>query len=433
MGKGTELTSFIEEEFSQLEAKINGAANSDLHQLRKDSLKAFSSLPFPTTKDEEWKYTNIKSLSTQEFEHSAGKLTSESANKEVFEGAEGIKIFLNNGSLSKELSDLDDLPDGLIISTIEEAVESTSPGISYYGKLANISDKFTSLNSSLVDGGVYIHVDKNKVIESPIYIFNINTNTSSSLSQPRVLIIVEENAQLKVCEKSPEYNSTTVLENIVTEVLVEKAARLEHYQITPDSDSLSRISTTSVIQKSNSAYHHSSFTFGGDTVRNNLKIRLEGEYSETYMNGLYLIDGNSHVDNHTSIDHTQPNSYSDELYKGILDENATGVFNGKVFVRQAAQKTNAFQSNKNILLSDNSTVNTKPQLEIWADDVKCSHGATTGQLDEEALFYLQARGLSPKSAKRLLLEAFANEVMERVSLEPVKAYLANMIITKLNS
>lgn len=431
MSSANELSSFIEREFTALEKSINGSSKSELHAFRKQSLKTFNELPFPTTKDEEWKYTNIKAISDSKYSSHKAEATSELVLSESFGSQDAIQLVLINGHISKELSSIKDLS-GLTIQPLDEALNNNSTGADSFGKIANNSEKFTSLNSAFTGNGIYIHVSKNQVVEQPIYIIHINAENESTVSHPRLLMIVEENAQVKVCEKSSTSNNESIFENAVCEILVGKNALVEHYQITPDSDNLSKISTTSVIQEAGSKYHHSSFTFGGDTIRNNLNVKINGEYSETFMNGLYLVDGNSHIDNHTAVDHAQPNSYSNELYKGILDGNATAVFNGKVFVRQIAQKTNAFQSNKNVLLSDDATINTKPQLEIWADDVKCSHGATTGQLDEEALFYLQARGISPKNAKKLLLEAFANEVMERVSLEPVKDYIAEMINLKLH-
>lgn len=431
MSSANELSSFVELEFSELEKSINGSASSDLHAFRKQSLKTFNDLPFPTRKDEEWKYTNIKSLETGTYTNNNVAANKELVQSESFNTSEGSQIILINGHYSSELSSIQDVS-GLTIKALDKAINEKCTGTDSFGKIANNTDKFTSLNSAFIGSGIYVHVAKSKVIEKPIYIININSETESTVSHPRLLLIVEENAQVKLCEKSSGSNQESIFENTVSEVLVGKNATVEHYQITPDSNNLSKISTTSVIQEGGSKYHHSSFTFGGAIIRNNLNVKINGEYAETFMNGLYLVDGDSHIDNHTAVDHSQPNSYSNELYKGILDGSATAVFNGKVFVRQIAQKTNAFQSNRNVLLSDNATINTKPQLEIWADDVKCSHGATTGQLDEEALFYLQSRGISPKNARKLLLEAFANEVMERVSLEAVKEYIAEKINIKLH-
>lgn len=417
----------IEKAFNDFEKSINGAANSELHTFRKDTFKKFQSIPFPTIKNEEWKYTNLRELVGTEFTSN----TSAAPSAAVAE-SEGTNLYFVNGVFSKDSIDAS-LAEGLTITSLSDAIEKKLPESDKIGTLADNEDKFVSLNTSFLHQGIYIHVAKSKSIASPINIFNTHSGTDKSFSNPRVFIVAEENAEVKVSEQSETSSTEEIFENFVTEIIVKKDARVHYLKVQPDNPSLNHISNVAATQASNSFLHCSTLTLGGKLVRNNLHVQLNGEHSETYMNGLYMLSGKSHVDNHTAIDHTQPNCYSDELYKGILDESSRAVFNGKVFVRQAAQKTNAFQSNKNILLTDEATMNTKPQLEIWADDVKCTHGATSGQLDEEALFYLQARGLSPKSAKGLLLEAFAHEVVDRVEFPTLTESLKEIITKKLSN
>ena len=248
----------------------------------------------------------------------------------------------------------------------------------------------------------------------------------------RNLISIGKNSQVDFLELFSTKGNNDSFTNIVTEILVDENAHGNYYKIQNKNDNASHIGTTQIHQKRSSVFSTYTFTLNGGTVRNNLNIAVDGEGCESHMYGLYVVNGKTHVDNHTAADHIKPHSMSNELYKGILEDNARGVFNGKVYGEKAAQKTYAFQSNKNICLSDTSTVNTKPQLEIWADDVKCSHGCTTGQLDEDALFYLRARGLSKDSARALLLYAFAIEVIESVKLEPLKNYLEQIISDRLH-
>jgi len=232
-------------------------------------------------------------------------------------------------------------------------------------------------------------------------------------------------------EKVDTLQAEPSFSNHVVEIDVARGANSKYYKIENDKPTSYHYSAINVAQAKDSKFTTNTIALNGAMVRNNLNIRLEGEGCEAYMNGLYLLAGKTHVDNHTSVDHTKPNAYSNELYKGIMDEKSRGVFNGKIFVRQDAQKTNAFQSNKNILMTNDATVNTKPQLEIWADDVQCSHGCTTGQLDNDALFYLMARGIKRDSAMAMLLHAFARDVIDNLELEPLQAYVEEIISSRL--
>jgi Fe-S cluster assembly protein SufD len=252
------------------------------------------------------------------------------------------------------------------------------------------------------------------------------------LSQPRTLIYVAANAEVKLVEEEVTIGTSDSFINKVSEIVVEENAQVSIYKIQNEDSHSSCVKTTHVRQLGVSKVNSVTITLNGGVIRNNLNFILEAPGCESNMYGLYCVKGNTHVDNHTIVDNQQPHSLSNELYKGIIDENATGVFNGKIFVRQDAQKTNAYQSNKNVLLSDTATVNTKPQLEIFADDVKCSHGCTIGRLDDEALFYLQARGIGEKAAKALLLHAFAVEILDKIELEPIRQYVDQIISERLD-
>ena len=281
--------------------------------------------------------------------------------------------------------------------------------------------------------GSFVHIEKNKVIEQPIIIYNISdASANEAVSFPRNLILAEQGSQACIVEIFSTIGENNSFSNSVTEIVVEENVNLQYYKLSNDGAKSFHVGLANAIQAKNSTFTAHSYSFGGGMIRNNLHVDQNGENCTTNMYGLYLLNGNSHVDNHTEVDHKQPNSYSNELYKGIFDEKSTGVFNGKIFVREAAQKTNAFQSNKNILLTDNATINTKPQLEIWADDVKCSHGCTTGQMDNDALFYLRARGIDKDQARAMLLYAFTIDVLDKVTIAPLKKHINAIIAARFN-
>ena len=278
----------------------------------------------------------------------------------------------------------------------------------------------------------FISVKKNKSVEHPLYCYYINdARTVNVLSQPRTLIHVAVNAEVKIVEEEVTIGTSDSFINKISEIVVEENAQVHLYKIQNEDSHSSCVKTTHVRQVGVSKVNSVTITLNGGVIRNNLNFILEAPGCESNMYGLYCVKGDTHVDNHTIVDNKMPNSLSNELYKGIIDENATAVFNGKIFVRQDAQKTNAYQSNKNILLSDTATVNTKPQLEIFADDVKCSHGCTIGQLDESAMLYMQQRGIGKKEAKALLMYAFTSEVTNSVKIPELRSKIARIIADKL--
>lgn len=393
-------------------------------KLREQALESFSKQGIPGRKSEEYKYVNMELALKGEFSFSSTqKLSAKQVGNTQFL-KDAIVIVIENGQFNSEFSKINSLPKGLEIVNISDAV-SNETFKKHYSKYADINlDPFIALNTALSTGGVFIHVVKGAVIETPIHIIHIVSVEENTLLNARNLIVVEENAQATIVESYVIVDSKAKsFHNALTEMVIEANAIVDHYKIQDESEFGHLVSTTQSIQKKKSVFSTHTFTLSGLLVRNNLNMVLDDEFIESHLNGLYLTNGNQVVDNHTLVDHRKPNCNSNELYKGIIEDKSSATFNGKIYVRKDAQKTNAFQSNKNILLSDDGTINTKPQLEIYADDVKCSHGTSTGKLDEDKIFYLRARGLSEASAKKLLMHAFASEVVDTIKVEALREYV----------
>lgn len=424
----------IKEHFGQLQA---GNQDSGLRSIRQHAFDSFNKMGIPM-RHEEWKYTRISSLFNKEYKLAAGPGAISIDQKDLdavrlpgYEQAN--ELFFVNGIFSRSHSTI--RSSNIVVLDLEEAATGEYKDIisknlghsSHY-----LKDGINALNTAFVYGGVFVHVKRGKIAEHPIYIYNItDTRSGNVLSQPRSLFHVAENAQVKLAENYLTLGQNESFTNQVIEIVVEQDARTEYYKIQNDASHSNQVSTTHIRQTGKSYTHTVTITLDGGIVRNNLNLVLDAEHCEAHLYGLYLQKGQTHVDNHTVVDNVKPHCYSNELYKGIMDGSSTGVFNGKIFVRQDAQKTNAYQSNKNVLLSDDASVNTKPQLEIFADDVKCSHGCTVGQLNEEGLFYLQSRGVPLKTAKSLLLHAFAADILEQVTLEPIRQYVDKLISERL--
>ena len=302
----------------------------------------------------------------------------------------------------------------------------------YFNKIAS-KDGLSSLNTAFSAEGAYIHIPKNKLVEKPIQILHFSTGNESALMlQPRNLVVVDENSHVQIIERHQSLTDNPILTNSVTEIFANKRAIVDYYKIQNDKSTASLIDNTFINQKQESIAKVHTFSFGGKLTRNNLNYYQNGERIDSTMKGITIIGDKQHVDHNTLVHHIEPNCESHQDYKGIFDDRATGVFNGKVVVEKEAQKTNAFQANNNVLISDKASINTKPQLEIFADDVKCSHGCTIGQLDQEALFYMRARGIAEKEAKALLMYAFANNVLESVRIPELKKRINKLIAHKMN-
>jgi len=422
--------------FKDWEATLNGEKKSTWNKTKREAIKAFQNLGLPGNKQEEYKYTPLSKSLNSVFDFkilsTPSNLTEADVTSGLIPDLEANQLFFFNGRLVKK--DIQDK--GLIVADLPHAlIQDEKLVLKYLAKYADYrTDAFRALNTAFTHNqGVFIRVEPGAIIEKPValYFFS-DSREENSLCHPRNLILAEENCQVSFLEYYHTVGSKPSLTNAVSEIVVNSRARVDYYKVQSDQENSYHIDNTHIYQAASSYFSGAAISLRGKMIRNNLVIALDGEGCETHMHGLYVLKGSSHVDNHTTVDHLQPNSYSNELYKGIMDEQSSGVFNGKIFVRQPAQKTNAYQSNPNILLSDEASINTKPQLEIWADDVKCSHGATTGQLDEEQLFYLRSRGLDLDHAKAILLYAFAKEALEYIKIDPLRNYLDTLVSNRLH-
>ena len=399
-------------------------------QLRDQAMESFYKQGIPTRKHEEYKYTRVDLMLKGKFNFLTNKNCSDKQIEQLKFLKDAYVVIIENGIFVEGLSNLQNLPKGLTICSLVDAVTSNSPVFEkHYAQYADVkTDPFIALNTAMTKDGVFIHIAKNVIIEKPIHVIHVSTAFENTIIHPRNLIVVDENAQVKIIESFETIDSKAkIFCNALTEIVVNKHAIVDHYKIQDEKELGYLMNTAQVIQQKQSVFSTHTFTLSGSLVRNNLTLVLDGEHTESDLNGLYLTAKNQVVDNHTVVDHRKPNCNSNELYKGIIDGKSTATFNGKIFVRKDAQKTNAFQSNKNILLSENGTINTKPQLEIYADDVKCSHGTTTGKLDEEKIFYLRARGIGVINAKKLLMHAFASEVVNTIKIEALREYIEEKI------
>lgn len=430
------LKSTLLEQFKVFENTLNGKSEKPIHKIRQQAIQSFDGLGFPTTRHEEWKYTNLGKVLKNDYTFGQNSpLQLADVEKTFFADLPKTNnIIFVNGVYQPSLSQIVSSEEVLIVKNLEEAYDTHTDLVApYFGKLANSEDDaLTALNTAFAQNGVFIHVPANKVVDEPVMLYFITDTRKGNVGvQPRSLIVMGQSAQATFVDKMDTIGDNASFTNAVTEIVVAPNARMNHYKVQNDKPNASYVGTTQVQQASDSCYTNTTVSLSGGIVRNNLNIALDGSNVESNMFGLYMITGNTHVDNHSIADHLKPHSVSNELYKGVMDGSSTGVFNGKIFVRQDAQKTNAYQQNRNILLSDNSSINTKPQLEIWADDVKCSHGATTGNLDEEALFYLRSRGIAENEARALLIHAFGNEIIDKISLEPLRVYLEQVVMERL--
>ncbi|MGG7663410.1 Fe-S cluster assembly protein SufD [Dyadobacter sp. BHUBP1] len=424
-------------DFHAREAVMNGEASSEFHQKKRAGLALFEQLGFPTIKHEEWKYSNVRDLISVSYDFNAESSIglAELEDLKVPKQEANILYFVN-GRYNAELSAIISPVGQITISSLADAYKNDPAKVaSYFNELTKeASDAFTALNTAFAQDGVFIHIPDNQSVEHPIILRFVSDAREKNVgSQPRNIISVGKNAHVKLAEAFRTLGDQRSFTNSVTEIHVAEEANVQYYKVQNESENAYHIGTTQVRMLDRSHFYAGTVTLNGKFTRNNLNIVLDGEHCDAHMYGLYFPDGTQHVDNHTVADHQKPNSESNELYKGILRDKSKGVFNGKIFVRPDAQKTNAFQSCKNIVLSPDATMNTKPQLEIFADDVKCSHGTTTGQIDEEALFYMRSRGISQSEAMSLLMFAFCADVVQQIKIDSVREYLENVITQKLAS
>lgn len=393
-------------------------------ELREKSFEILNETAFPTTKTEAWKYTRTTRISNGTFQ--LANPTVQSVTPYLIEGLNGNILVFVNGFYQADLSTIIDTK-GLTVSSL---ASTPNDWVKANTKVTLEGEVFNALNTAFTTDGVCIEIAKNAIIEEPIQLIYITTG-SSVLSTVRNILIANDNSEATITMNYVGENAEANFTNVITEVTVKTNASLSIHKVQQENNTNFHINTETISQGRDSRFTLSTSTFSGAIVRNNVYVHVDGENAETNLYGLYLTDDKQLVDNHTVIDHKVPNCNSNELYKGVLDGQSTGVFNGKVYVREQAQKINAFQSNGNVLLSDNASMNSKPELEIYADDVKCSHGSTTGQIDEEAIFYLRARGISEKSAKSLLINGFVGEVVDQISNEIIREHITKLMAQKL--
>ena len=407
---------------------------STLSSERAEALSQFLAAGFPTKKDEEYKYTDLSEavnkqyslVPKQEFHITKEQLDQLHLGEEHFD----FIVFVN-GKFQKALSKIS--VENAEFLTLNNAFSSNKDLVEkYFNQIKPKNTAFTALNDALYSDGFFLFVPKNTVIEKPIHLFYISENQDENVFYTtRNLLIVEEGAKVEVIESHHNFDETYTFTNSVTEIFVGKNAKADWHKLQNDSQTTYLVDSTFAKQERDSLATVNTFAVGGKLVRNNLDFIHTGENINSFMNGITIIGNEQLVDHHTAVHHNEPNCESYQNYKGVFKDKAHGVFNGKVFVNKIAQKTNAYQQNNNILLSEGATIDTKPQLEIFADDVKCSHGCTVGQLNDEALFYLRARGISKKEAQALLLYAFANDAMENIDIEPLKLKVAKLLAEKL--
>ncbi|OXA66863.1 Fe-S cluster assembly protein SufD, partial [Flavobacterium branchiophilum NBRC 15030 = ATCC 35035] len=421
--------------FMAFEERVD--VQTELHDLRTSAIKNFENKGFPTKKEEAWKYTSLNALLKNDFSVFPKKenaIEFKDVKKYFLHEIDTYKVIFIDGVFSSHLSST--THDGLDVCLMSSALTKPKYKMiidTYFNQIASKEESLTSLNTAFSLEGAYINIPKSKVVEKPIEIIYFSTGNEAALMvQPRNLVIVGENAYVQIVERHQSLNSNPVLTNAVTEIFAQKRAIVDYYKVQNDLQTASLIDNTYIAQKQESHVAVHTFSFGGNITRNNLNFYHQGERIDSTLKGITIIGDKQHVDHYTLVQHAKPNCESHQNYKTILNDSATGVFNGKIFVEKEAQKTDAFQQNNNILIGDKATINAKPQLEIFADDVKCSHGCTIGQLDESALFYMQQRGIPKKEAKALLMYAFTSEVTNSIKIPELKAKIARIIADKLN-
>jgi len=444
MSSGTPLSDLknkLLSEFAPFEAGLNGSATGDILATRRMAIDAFDVLGFPTVRNEEWKYTNLSKFIGEDWDqnlaltHDNDHITNAIAQATI-PNLDAHKLVFYNGQWIPGHSDIKADDNGFIMTSFPEALKNHKAIVNeYFGKgLKADTNGMTALNTAFAKAGCFIHIPKGMKPKYPVQLIYISGGQGEKfMNQVRNLVIVEVGAQLDMVESYISIGSSEYLANNVSEIFVKENAVLNQYRFQlEDNNSASQVNFTQIIQQSHSLVNNMTLTLGGKLVRNDLNYKLADKDCESHLFGLYIASGAQHIDNHTLVDHAMPQCFSNEFYKGIMAGKSTGVFNGKIIVRPDAQKTNAYQSNKNVLLSDDAHINTKPQLEIFANDVKCSHGATTGQLDNEALFYLRSRGIGMAEAKAMLTSAFAADVLENIKIDSIKEYAIQLVSDKLN-
>ena len=422
-------------DFERSEKELSRIGRPGLHRLRKAAIASFAELGFPTLRDEEWRFTNVSPIAKIPFrtvpEYEVNGLSVERIEQAAFRLGPCHRLVFVNGHYAANLSSLRSLPEGVIVSSLATMLDTHPEMVeSHLAKHANYKNNaFIALNTAFLRDGAFISIPKGKVIAEPIHLVFVSTTAGEgAVSHPRTLILAGSSSQAAFVESYLGLDDNVYFTNAVTELIVGEGAMIDHYKLLRESNEAFHVATLQVRLDRSGNFSSNAITMGGAIVRNEINAVLDAEGSECTLNGLFMGNGQQLIDNHTVIDHAKPHCTSHELYKGILDGKARGVFNGKIYVRQDAQKTDAKQTNKTLLLSDDAVINTKPQLEIYADDVKCTHGATVGQLDDDSIFYLRSRGIGLEEARALLVYAFANDIIGRIKIQPVRDHLEEILL-----
>lgn len=419
--------------FSQLAAAGKGSGLEWAEALRHEGIGAFEKSGFPSSKQEEWRQTNIARIAQTAWQPATNAEKSPAARAAVDRftfGKDAVaEVVLINGFWSAANSRVSGLPAGVKVMSLAEAMASEAPAKKWLGKLAVAgAHPFVALNTGFLADGVYIHLPKGASISQPIHLLMVSTAAQEpAASHPRVLVVAEDNAQATIVESYVGPETGIYFTNAVTEIIAGADCRIDHCKLQQESLEAYHVASMQVhLEKSTEFVSHAA-TLGAKLSRNDLSVRLNGPYANAALNGLVLVKGDQHCDNHTLLEHAAPNCPSYELYKHVLDDKSVAVFKGKIFVHQIAQKTDSKQSSKSLLLSDDALMHSMPALEIYADDVKCTHGSTTGPVDEEAVFYLRSRGVSLEAARHLLTYAFAADVTRRIRVAPVRERLEDFM------
>ena len=421
--------------FKAFEQGLNGKAGTPLHQLRRQAIAQFAAQGFPTNRDEEWRYTSLAPLLQHAFQPAqGGTLSPADLTPWLFAGPESPRLVLVDGRYAPELSSPGSLPSGVKLLNLEAALQQLPDLVlsCLNHQVDGEHHALAALNTAFLQDGAFLYLPAGIEVEHPIHILFLSTAPAApAFSSPRLLVITEARSRATLVETCAGPQGRVYLTNALAEVVVGEDAQIEYCKIQQEGDAAFHLDHTRIHESCRSRFTAHTISLGARLSRNQLDTLLDGEGVDSTLNGLYLAGGEQHLDHHTLIEHAQPHCSSHELYKGILGGRSTGVFRGRIHVWPQAQKTDAYQANRNLLLSPEAEIDTRPQLEIYADDVKCSHGATVGQLDEEALFYLRARGLNLTQARALLTQAFAGELLERLSSPALRQHLERLVADKL--
>ncbi|MDT7603329.1 MAG: Fe-S cluster assembly protein SufD [Acidobacteriota bacterium] len=442
MAQATQEKSFYREAWEASQQRASKELPAWAARLREGALDAFERLGFPTTGEEDWKYTSVAPIARANFVPTSGATTAqhldgEEGAKFLYPESERSRLVFINGIFNAELSSLDALPTGVVVSSLRDALRGEHESI-LRARLARAadfsSDGFTALNAAFLGEGAFVYLPPGAHLDAPLQLLFVAVESGEPfMVNPRVVIIAERESSATVIESYEAADEAVYFTNALVEVFVGERARVAHFKVQRESEQAFHVATTNAELAQAGVYDLTTITLGARLSRHGISVRMAHEGAECWVDGLYLVGAGQHADTHSAIDHAAPRCTSHQIYKGILDGDARAVFNGKVYVRPGAQQTDAQQTNKNLLLSSEARVDTKPQLEIFADDVKCAHGATVGQLDEEELFYLKSRGLHDELARNLLTYGFAEELVGKIKIDSIKRQLDEAILNRLHA